>query len=833
MNAISQKLPSAPILQRGSSEECIDEEELEMGLEETLSHTSCKGSTTQPQQQQQQRRSFMGMMSSMFGSRANSTAEMAVSTSDTRQKPKPRPARRKIRRRHVDTNVVSVNLGSLTQDVTLATGDPVFCTHCKAGLSCFSALFNQDGSPANMAAKDMLAKIEERNAGRVQKTDEKASAATILDNASQKAKGSDTSDEFVILRKEEIPKCESEFDLIWKCEFCNTTQALEIEKEEIPTDAILDYVIEMPKSKDGDKESATSDKQIVIFVVDTSGSMCVTTEVDGSFKLKGADEKRAANAGLMAAGDAGIHAQYLPGEKRNITYVSRLQCVQAAVDAQLKMLEKDHPDWTVGLITFNSDVTIYADGSKEPQVIAGSRLDNWEECIARTSTIFAENVFNTNGNISTQHEHLSKKLWAVEEKGPTALGPAVLAAVELASKLKTNGQGNKAKIVLCTDGLANVGIGSLEDSSHDVDVAAIVQARAAQDSAIADETVDESIVIVEGENESANETFYTRLGDHASHLGITIDVLGIASNGCDLENLSALSDKTAGTVSRVSPTELMSNFTGILAATVVATNVEAMVLLHAGLNFRNEGEDVTNKMIRNVGNVTEDTSFSFEYAVLPPSVLAAKGFRNLETLPFQTQITYTRPSTGMICIRIITASKQVTSNMEEAARNLDASVMGSHATQKTAKLAAEGRYQESRINCLTYGKYMARNSHTMEQQRCLSSWSLENSKLERTIAKAQEAEVMDGMQMSSDEEMDGDLGALGFMEAAAAPKSFGVSFKHSAVRKKKHKLKLRARQLRRGKNDDLSSALFKAKKSSSSHYRGVQGVASKGKKAKK
>ncbi len=43
-----------------------------------------------------------------------------------------------------------------------------------------------------------------------------------------------------------------------------------------------------------------------------------------------------------------------------------------------------------------------------------------------------------------------------EAKGQTALGPALVAAIEVASK------GSKGStVVLCTDGLANIGVGAL------------------------------------------------------------------------------------------------------------------------------------------------------------------------------------------------------------------------------------------------------------------------------------------------------------------------------------------------------------------------------------
>lgn len=49
--------------------------------------------------------------------------------------------------------------------------------------------------------------------------------------------------------------------------------------------------------------------------------------------------------------------QWLRGQRRDVTYVTRLQGLQAAVDSQLQELAKDHPNRRVALVTFNSEVT--------------------------------------------------------------------------------------------------------------------------------------------------------------------------------------------------------------------------------------------------------------------------------------------------------------------------------------------------------------------------------------------------------------------------------------------------------------------------------------------
>jgi len=50
---------------------------------------------------------------------------------------------------------------------------------------------------------------------------------------------------------------------------------------------------------------------------------------------------------------------------------------------------------------------------------------------------------------------------SLEEGGQTALGPALLVAIMMASKVRAS------KVVMCTDGLANVGLGNLDSDSPD------------------------------------------------------------------------------------------------------------------------------------------------------------------------------------------------------------------------------------------------------------------------------------------------------------------------------------------------------------------------------
>jgi biopolymer transport protein ExbD len=77
--------------------------------------------------------------------------------------------------------------------------------------------------------------------------------------------------------------------------------------------------------------------------------------------------------------------QYYPGMKQNTTFVSRKQCVIAAIESQIQELAKQHPNRNVGLVTFNDEVIIIGDGTKEPVFIAGDKLHKYDEIMAISS----------------------------------------------------------------------------------------------------------------------------------------------------------------------------------------------------------------------------------------------------------------------------------------------------------------------------------------------------------------------------------------------------------------------------------------------------------------
>jgi len=627
----------------------------------------------------------------------------------------PRIQQRTYRRR-VDTNILNVNLGSLGGEVTVQTGEPQLCSNCGACLSAISPL-------------------------------------------TKGHKGT--------------------FD--WTCEFCGSYQRLELDEGEIPVSDVraVDYIIEpapcAPVVSDGATERPIQGS-LVIFVLDISGSMCVTTEVEGKVALRG--DQTANLSRLRNADDA--RDQWLPGQRRDVTYISRLQAVQAAVNFQIEEMSKQGQQAQVALVTFAGDVTIYGDGAADPTKISGDRLNNQDE-LRRLGREAGRELCCIDQSAS----RLKDTVFSIEESGPTALGPAVVVALGM-----TDGKPG-AKIVLCTDGLANVGLGALD-------------------------------VVEDGASEerTALERFYESLGETAMSQGTIVDVVSIRGDECDLENLGSLCEQTGGILTRVDPLGIQENFAGILQNPVLATNVHIKVLLHAGLHFRldeglfdQEQEPVappvtcpttggvaasgavpfsTNQRLsvysKVVGNATADTELSFEYSVKSQTEFDKLRLQQLERLPFQVQIEYTRLN-GMKCMRVLSETRPVTQDKAVAERFSKLAIISSHVTQQTAKLAYDGDYTMARANSRAYQDIM---------QRCVTNSATPAASGRTFEAWNTDMEELDEQLMANEAEEEDEVAELRVTSIPISSKGRSRS----------------SRKASRSKNDAFSSMLYSKKKAS-------------------
>lgn len=511
----------------------------------------------------------------------------------------------------VDTNMLSIKFEFLKTQIPFATGDPQYCSKCKAILNSLSVL------------------------------EEKGNV------------------------------------FIWKCEFCLTVNELAIEKEEIPKEPCVDFFVESCNQANKSSFNYT-DNQSLIYCFDISGSMCVTYPLDKKLKIKGSRVDSMYKE-MMKWSDGSD--QFYETNQKNITYVSRLQCLQGAIEENINSLVKNAPNMKVGFVTFANSVMAYGDCLKDPITIEGDNLNNKDYI----SKIGEENTSLLTSPIKASQEKLIKSLYSFEESGQTALGPAMLLSISLIEKAALG-----SRIILCTDGITNLGLGSIPDVSNANDI------------------------------KKAKE-YFGKLGTMAKEKGIVVSLITFQDEESKIEVLIEMIEKTGGEIIRVNPKQIIEDFSNLLSNEIVATHVTLQIKLHKVLSFRNESDENIKEngstLVKSIGNATKETEIYVEYMFKKSAELAKYDdidIDKLKTVPFQSIIEYTTPS-GDRCIRVITNHKKISNEKEEVAKQSNYDIISTNAIQKTAHIAQKGNLREAQAEAYAWKKFIKDNSHDNNQ----------------------------------------------------------------------------------------------------------------------
>mmetsp|Transcript_20733 Transcript_20733/g.18143 ORF Transcript_20733/g.18143 Transcript_20733/m.18143 type:complete len:342 (+) Transcript_20733:47-1072(+) len=245
---------------------------------------------------------------------------------------------------------------------------------------------------------------------------------------------------------------------IWICEFCGNHNAIDLEASQIPAQNDAFYMLETAKKNTSTINPEFQKNESIIFCIDNSGSMDQTT------KVKDANGKK--------------------------KYVSRRECVEAAVRTQLKEMGEKYPNRKAGLVMFGSNIELAGDGVKPSIFLPNSDKHDFDKCLS-----FGINASfkHLTGTIQKNQDSVLTAMKNTKANGATALGPALLAAIGLATQGKPGSQ-----VVICTDGLANEGLGSFGF----------------------------------GGNESGAAEFYEKAGQIAKSRGVMVSIITIKGQGC-------------------------------------------------------------------------------------------------------------------------------------------------------------------------------------------------------------------------------------------------------------------------------------------------------------
>eukprot|EP01133_Synstelium_polycarpum_P002265 gene2265-2567_t len=454
----------------------------------------------------------------------------------------------------------------------------------------------------------------------------------------------------------------------WKCEFCNqTNSAVHIEKDEIPGKDQVEYILSAPTVG----LDANKDESIIVYCIDVSGSMGITTEVPAL-----QSEWKSLRSGDRNASPSGP------------SYISRLECVQSSLPTMLDRLVLQYPNKRVVLITFSDQVVVHGNvDSKDSGItVAGDKLDEYDTLVEIGKSFNYASLPTVSSSNSLMKDRI-KKLEPVQS---TALGPALLIATAIAN------QRPLGEVVICTDGMPNVGLGAIEELP-------LAPARA----------------------------FYERVTMLANSNKTSVSILGISGCEIDLGVIGRVAESTKGTVTTIHPLEMAREIRKLTQNPVVATDVEVSLVLHPSLELsRYDSKACLSRIVLDFANVTAETDLSFMFRSRARSAKDPV----MREYPFQVQIKYTKLD-GMRCMRVLSASKLSTTKLEDAERNANISLLGLAFTQHCAKMAAESDYMSARLFVRAATRLLEKVRRTDEQYEEYYNFAVLKSELEETLVE--------------------------------------------------------------------------------------------------
>ena len=498
----------------------------------------------------------------------------------------------------------------------------------------------------------------------------------------------------------------------WKCEFCDTVNPCTMDKDSIPIPPSFDMVIEKKAETTKKETEKLDDESSLIFCFDVSGSMSQSYQVDSKVLKKFRSiQKNSAKQKMLQ--------QHMFGDAYNNddSYISRMECVQIAIENNIRELVKTSPKVKVGLVAFGTQVEVLGDCMSNRLVLKTADVNNEEKII----NLGEENTNLFKHNISQSQQKVIDALYKCEENGQTALGPSVLLSLSMLKNAP-----NGSRIFLCTDGCSNLGLGSISS------------------------------------NANKSKEFYIKMGDLAKERGVAISLITFQDSESEIAVLQEMVDRSGGEIIRVNPSEIIEGFSDLLDNKIVATKVAFEINLHQYLTFRNEDK---NKLLNNgsslkkeVGNAAKETEFYYEFKFKKAFKLADMPNINLEnsiSMPFQAIINYTN-GVGDKMQRVITKFLKLNDNKEEVEKQAIFEIISANAMQKAAKLASEGQYTKAQANAQLWRRYMNQNqSKNLSAQTNLMLFNSNFNGFNQNLSNARTTNQIGPMQMqapvSSDE----------------------------------------------------------------------------------
>lgn len=492
-------------------------------------------------------------------------------------------------------------------------------------------------------------------------------------------------------------------DNIWVCEYCGVSTGKNITDflralEPYKFSDSIDYALPREHAPSVNKSLGP----LLVFCIDVSGSMGVATEVvveEEAPSLAAAPPQcwgcpictldnpveapvcGACGTGRPAHYDSPPQARQEPRrptiKRQSSFYVSRLDAVRKAVERQLERMAAEYPEYRVALVVFNDNVTVVGDGGSPAKVYQGDVLHDYDHLyhLGEQAGLLIKK------KVSATKRDLVDKLGQVFSAGQTALGPALMISLGMAATQPGS------QVVICTDGLSNVGIGCMPPNpskfEHDFNVG-----------------------------------FFKRAAEHAASMGTIVSVISIKGEECNLNLLGILADTTGGSVSRVNVNQLAHSVSQINIVYPNVYGVKVRLVLHTGLSplqrglpIPEDGLEELNSYSQTLGTITDDSSVLFQFA--PASTERLRDINQYpcvwpHRIPIQIQITYVSTDTRSVRMRVFTTDLPLTQDPDQALNDVKTSILSEFGVEISAQLLRAGEFDVSQKIMAAYRDLIAR-----------------------------------------------------------------------------------------------------------------------------
>lgn len=461
----------------------------------------------------------------------------------------------------------------------------------------------------------------------------------------------------------------------WKCSFCDTENVLPSNVSSIPE--MIEHKLE--------ESSVNDDDGLLVFCIDISGSMCQSEQLPSysvlNLDLRQSDQQEKNRRLLRELGlesEVSVHNQFLPNESRSSSYVSRMDCLKMALDIQVTETARESPNKRIAIVTFSSNVQIIGDARSQTRAsVPAVLLDNFEG-LFKLGQSYRTSILN---NVSLAKDNLIEYIYSIAEDGATALFPALLVSLGIASQQKGS------KIILCTDGVATTGLAGISEEISK-------RAKSIKD----------------------QEECCTKIANLSCEYGININVFGVEGSNCNLSLIGKLADNTGGLTNIVKPVELRRQMRQIIDNPVIATDVKVQMLFSNPISPKNQEVSKLDKysmVTQSISSATAETDVTIEMEVKDDK--KDKGL-------IQAQIYYTASSNGCKYVRVVNQPVKITSDRSVSLENVDVSVLSLNAVLQSSILAESGKIRDARLKLLSMNKLLEEVSKSYGQQEEMNAF---------------------------------------------------------------------------------------------------------------